>query len=758
VLLQSLKGESFNWLITFHMAAVLPPFLRGSFISLYVPKLVQGAKTEPCHLGPDLDTPSSEFDLLGWLRVLSNDYSATWGKTSVETGDPEHPIYTDFMRIFLTRTTQDGNTCRIEMFLLRFEPTFKKFELRLSPHVEVNMLADGQGTRAYVRTQPGYELRVDYSIAHAVDPGKDHPWTQLSIRLEQPGRAQVPAAIRLILNPILTQTYQRMRETEQDRRQFSAQLALITGGAVYTIIVPKASAHPHCQQADGEHMFSTVVVFPWAIDLLFQGPQCAMTDTTFKAVHPYTLAVLHLIFANESIPIAFSISPSETWMSYVRIYYLLLERMVSVSEAWMRGETAPPLPGVMPKDGYIPWPKDAGERENDLGEPPAPDEDLEATDEAEYLTLDPAKFPPGAQTRELPQVPAFSPLKPRPPLVGKLALCAPLLNLRIVTDQGTALQKFVKFFQLDWKLCHRHIIESIGAKGQKADWVLRILRCFSRKQFLRTRMIILMEMHAIRDSLLETDEVYRKILWLLGLRPRDNSPLCDINHWALWLRLGCPRTTNSAESVNGHLNAEIEKTETWVERVKSVAGHFTRRYYTRGDWHDRSLKRNSAKCYPDPTKHQSREETEFYCHLHNAVGKPFPQRIAEKLPAARGTLWFGHTCFVHLSQGEVFPNGWEVVAAASQKGATAADEEPTRLQIDEGSAHTAFARLAWEILWSVRKEIGQTQWKKFGQTVNVGIISLGRGLGITDEQVTSEQEAAWRCLCWRTLLAWQSGQ
>jgi hypothetical protein len=721
---------------------------------------VKGESVKSCILGNE----NNGFNLLGWLRALSNAYTATWGETeNVNAHDPKHPdlTFTHLMRIFLTRPSATGNTTT-EMFVLRFEPTYWNFDLRLKREANVFLLPDA-GTRCYpLLKDPHYNLRCEYSISHAESPGAHHPWTELQLQLEKSNPKDVPAAVRMLVNGTLAQTYQRMRETEQDRNQFSFQLALITGGAVYTVLVPKASPHPHCEQADGEHMFSTVVVFPWAVDLLLQKPQCAMTDTTFKSVKPYTLAVLHLIFANESIPIAFSVSPSETWLSYTRMYYLLLERLVAVSGAFWRGATAGPLPGEMPEGGYVKWPREwehAGD--DDLGD--APDDyprDLSADDgEANYLSFEARLFPKDAQLKELPDVPDCSPPSREHPPGTLTAVLAPLLHLPIVTDQGKALEKFVDFFQLDWKLCHRHIIEAIGAKGRKREWVLRILRSFSRKQFLRTRVTILTEMHLMGKDLKSGDKVLKKILRLLGLRPQDKSPLCVINHWALWLRPGCPRTTNSAESVNGHLNAQIVAGETWVERVKSVAKHFMTRYHSRFDWHDRSLKRNLAKCYPDPAKPccRSQAEIDFYLHLHNAFGKTREQREAEEFAPANARLWFGATCVVELAQSMIFPAGWEAREELPKKGAAAPDEDGTRLIIERGSAHSAFDRMAWDIAWSFRNELGNA-WTKCGQTVNVGIVTVGRDLRIPDDEVSFSQEAVWRAECWRRFPEWRESQ
>jgi hypothetical protein len=327
----------------------------------------------------------------------------------------------------------------------------------------------------------------------------------------------------------------------------------------------------------------------------------------------------------------------------------------------------------MPKDGYVKWPEDPPQvGDDDLGDAPDdyPPTSSAADGDAEYLSFPRGHFPKDAQIQALPVVPDYSPPS-RQHVVGTFAaICAPLLDLPIVTDQGKALEKFVNYFHFDWKLCHRHIIEAIGAKGRMREWVLRILRSFSRKQFLRTRLTILTEMHLMGRALPTNDKVVKKILRLLGLRPNDNSPLCNIQHWALWLRPGCPRTTNSAESVNGHLNAQIRDGETWVERVKSVAKHFMTRYHSRFDWHDRSLKRNLAKCYPDPTKPCCLSQEEM---------------AAEQFRPADSRLWFASTCVVECAESMIFPDGWEVGKGLLKKEAAAPDEEGTRLVIEKGS-------------------------------------------------------------------------
>jgi hypothetical protein len=88
------------------------------------------------------------------------------------------------------------------------------------------------------------------------------------------------------------------------------------------------------QQKYVQFLYGFVCVFPWVLDILRQA-RCLMTDTTFKSLRPYTLSILLAIIANESVPIAFSVSPTETTGSYARIFDLIDEIIAnphSVSE------------------------------------------------------------------------------------------------------------------------------------------------------------------------------------------------------------------------------------------------------------------------------------------------------------------------------------------------------------------------------------------------------------------------------------------
>ena len=85
---------------------------------------------------------------------------------------------------------------------------------------------------------------------------------------------------------------------------------------------------------DNQFLFGLSWVFPWAIFILCcYGFSCFMTDTTFKALKPYTLSILEIIVGNESLPIGISVSPSETANSYNRLWNHLLKLCYSFQES-----------------------------------------------------------------------------------------------------------------------------------------------------------------------------------------------------------------------------------------------------------------------------------------------------------------------------------------------------------------------------------------------------------------------------------------
>jgi hypothetical protein len=484
---------------------------------------------------------NSSLEVLAWIRSLPDRYFGVASSCSQEG-------FTDLIRIFVPDPINpviqlsDGKTQPndIPLFELRFNPTFSKIKIWWATKGKVWAIADQYTYPRYAFGRT-YNQAFDYQLRPAPSQNPQHPWNVLQDVLEkmtQKHPGGVNPSVNMWVRPQLMSRMMANRQQMHNQLHFLQVLCELARGSIRCYACNERHGDK-MEQVNGLWLHGITVVFPWAVTLLEQHPECAMTDSTFRACKPYTLAILHLIFANESVPIGFALSPSETADSYVKLYDHINAEIGVVN----RG--VPPENICFESTGQEPWEED-------------PVEEVEIAEEEEIWTESSESQTP-VQSPE-PPVPTLR--REPPPRVRTL-----LTQLPIVTDQGTALQAFVAHFQLDWKLCHRHIIESVGAKGRITDFVVRILNCFSLQEYNATRSTILDELDGRRDSF-KAMNGYNSLLRLLGENPlgdkTDLHPLAVLQHWALWERLGCPRTTNSAEAVNGRLNAENLRGECFV--------------------------------------------------------------------------------------------------------------------------------------------------------------------------------------------------
>jgi hypothetical protein len=123
-----------------------------------------------------------------------------------------------------------------------------------------------------------------------------------------------------------------------------------------------------------------------------------------------------------------------------------------------------------------------------------------------------------------------------------------LCSIPILTDQGSALGRFIREWGLTWKICHRHIIESIGSHTVLGGWAANLLRCFDEAEWQREVEVVKGEMKRRRGEWNEDEQGYGTLLLLLGDPQGDPTHvLADRRRWALWERHGIPTTTNSVD-------------------------------------------------------------------------------------------------------------------------------------------------------------------------------------------------------------------
>jgi hypothetical protein len=107
---------------------------------------------------------------------------------------------------------------------------------------------------------------------------------------------------------------------ESARKNFLETLKTDFPGSIKVYKIAAVSDRLECL-APPLSLFGLTWVFPWAVHMLNSlPPNCAMTDATFSVMKPSVLEFLHVIFCNESIPIALAVFPTETMQSYTRLY------------------------------------------------------------------------------------------------------------------------------------------------------------------------------------------------------------------------------------------------------------------------------------------------------------------------------------------------------------------------------------------------------------------------------------------------------
>lgn len=110
------------------------------------------------------------------------------------------------------------------------------------------------------------------------------------------------------------------------RKDLKQELEKLCRGDVKFLYRTGAQGYGLQKLKEGEHLFGLTWVFPWATGLVMQvGLNCILLDGTFRCLRPYTLVIVEAIVANESIPIAMGLSPTEDEDCYRRLYAHMAE-------------------------------------------------------------------------------------------------------------------------------------------------------------------------------------------------------------------------------------------------------------------------------------------------------------------------------------------------------------------------------------------------------------------------------------------------
>jgi ubiquitin C-terminal hydrolase len=700
----------------------------GLYVTLRIPAPGNNTYIESCQIGEDEEcNPHALVDL---LRAIPANYTAKVRRRKVQEGGLPYALDISCM----TNTNQ-----RLPVFTLLFQGDLKQFRFQMRHPQLIDYITDEHCRSVKPSESDGpYPYVLHFFPSRGYRDNATHPFTVLRSLIKSKHLDDISQAVRDFMFRSLAAEVTANLLDQEAREDLGDVLSRITGGSVNVEYMggPPGKAE---QFGTKGSLFRLTCVFPWAIDILLKRPNCLMTDSTFKVLAPYTLPILHAIFANESIPIAFGISPTETSESYDSIYEhiaTLYNQFLESSAPRASGQDAPHADA----DAH---PADADADQADgMGRWP----DDTATDGDEQLT---GEFVAPQWEDDVPEIDQPIGQGVPAPVKGhaRSAGHALLRSFPLLTDQGTALEAFITSpkWDLTWKICHRHIIEAIGAKGPLGSWATRLLCCYSKKEWEHTRQVIILEMALQRGQYSTVVPGYESVLRLLGL-VKDKHHLADMDRWALWCRLGCPRTTNSAESVNGHLNQSVRLDAFFTDRIKQVAQHFMKRYSSRNTWCDRALTRNAHSCFPSDAMKQlpwfCPERAEFYRALHNATELDHPVR-RQFPPPNPGCIFRPHFHESIWDKCPPLPLSWLTSTDTQSQR-----QDAKTIPLHQHGCENRKAFFAWQIAHSLRKELGQRVWVISSTQIFTNIVSIGTQMGVPDDGPSSTtQEATWRSRC-----------
>lgn len=161
----------------------------------------------------------------------------------------------------------------------------------------------------------------------------DHPLVELCHRALGAQTMHIirPSTCRLFPS-VLVDRWRRLELTRAAHQGLKRKLEELCAGrtkfyfreaAKHFDLIPLARG-----QKDPQKLFGLTWIFPWAASIIKHlRPSCLILDGTFESMKPYTLEVIEAVIANEAIPIGLGITPSESELSYTRLWDHLAETL-----------------------------------------------------------------------------------------------------------------------------------------------------------------------------------------------------------------------------------------------------------------------------------------------------------------------------------------------------------------------------------------------------------------------------------------------
>jgi hypothetical protein len=754
---------------------------------------------------------TDRHEFIVWIRTLPDNYTADVVKTETKLRADDHPSlilgedtttnYTHILHIYGPVLTKGGSGTA-HIFDVYFEPSFKHFSVEIKvespelirqlPYVDVEKTRAGRDLFDIHFTR--HDLIPDET--NAPGPLQRHPYFVLREVLLRYGKARS-------FVEAYTQKGLALQDSRMVHREFRTHLgrALVkqTLGSIKVL-----TSNKQCKKmvkiwknGKSENVYGFTCVFNYALDLL-RGANALITDTTWRCVRPaYCLSILAVVQANNSYPVACCVSPSESQLGYENIYSAIEELIERRFSTLPPDELARPIGDDIPfpADSTIPFPPPpGGVLEQDAPDAPPrafylidglSDAGLPATQMAIREQLKNRKrAQEGKEMAEILEVDdgfdlnlhsddededEHHPINVSP--VGPIESYNPpeltrniLQRLPLVTDMGTALSAFVKHRQLDWKLCHRHIMQAVGPKSRVGHWVYRLLHCHCEETYHTEVAKINQEIEdlggvkkfgrnmgklqvMLGNTIYEDDEAAKEAEAAKeDEAAKDDkkkkkkiakpSLLADMARWARWLRPGgVPTTSNALEGFHMSLNRDTRGLGCFFTRLPVVIEHMMMRAYYRYRTCNDAWWRNTEKFFPIPEAsrgkdYDAREDqarVQFYRALHTAPGQ---QGCSFRICPPPKLVYYFPPELKMCSTSLEPPPQWKKEKPERLMSSHAQLKEMA-LKLNFTGAFTKLrASLGLRIAWNISKIVGPGAWTRIGVDVFEHIYSKAVDLRI----------------------------
>ena len=219
------------------------------------------------------------------------------------------------------------------------------------------------------------------------------------------------------------------------------------------------------------------------------------------------------------------------------------------------------------------------------------------------------------------------------------SLSEKLSEIPVLSDEGSAIQKFCEKYNLQHFLCYRHLINKFGASTPLGGIVRGLLFCQTKEKFEE-------KWEDNKQSILEQLSITSQIhvsqfekLFECHYDKKNNTITSPTSTQGMWNRLGSPTCSNHAESAHSHLNDAVSNIRMFNQRLSILMKYIQNRislFSTRRNLRDalKHLEHLAQVQKVEQTKNckcknvfkSSLYGIEFPC-IHKILDFPFPPNL-----------------------------------------------------------------------------------------------------------------------------------